>query len=370
MNATAEQIDREEAEISQAEIDARVDQLMRRTIERNIPGLADLPQTESELEVGVSPKELVFTRDTARLYHYTAMADEVYRVPILIVMSPVAKGYILDLAKGQSFVEYFLKNGHDVYMLDWRAPRPEQKHLSLKNYVCDLLGECVDQVIQDSGEPDVTLVGYCFGGLLSVCYTALNPEGPVKNLACFTTPINSDGMALHKSWVSSQNFDIDRLIDELGNIPSEIINASMQALRPFQRNANQLRLLNNVQNDEFVKAHMRFDRWAVDQIPLPGELARDWTNDFLIENRIVNNKLELGGERVDFANITVPFLHVAASFDHIVPEAASRDLIDLVKSEDKEEIVVRGGHVSLVAGGNAIYRLWPKLDAWISNRAE
>ena len=370
MNATAEQLANEQAEISQAEVDARVDQLIRRTIERNIPGLADLPQTESELEVGTSPKELVFTKETARLYHYEAMAEEVYRVPILFVMSPVAKGYILDLAKGQSFIEYFLKKGHDVYMLDWHAPRADQSQLGLADYVTDLVAECVDQVVQDSGEEDVTLVGYCFGGLLSICYAALNPDGPVKNLACFTTPVNSDGMELHQKWVRSQSFDIDLLIDELGNIPTELINASMQALRPLQRNAGQLSLLNNVQNDEFVKAHMRFERWAADQIPLPGALAKDWTNDFLNKNLLVKNQLILGGSIVDFSDIKIPFLHVAASFDHIIPEGASKDLINLVKSEDKEEIVVRGGHVSLVAGGNAMFRLWPKLDEWVSERAE
>ena len=370
MNANQAHLHPDAEEISQDEVDVRVDQLIRRTLQRNIPGLADLPQTESELEVGSSPKELVYTRETARLYHYIPMSDEVYRVPILIVMSPVAKGYILDLAKGQSFVEYFLRRGHDVYMLDWIAPRANQKHLGFANYVQDLVGDCVNKVVEDSGEPDVTLVGYCMGGILSACYTALNPDGPVKNLACFTTPINSDGMTLHKRWVTSSNFDIDRLVNELGNIPSELINASMQALRPLQRNAGHLNLLNNVDNDEFVKAHLRFDRWAVDQLALPGEFARDWTNDFLRDNLFVQNKLELGGERVDFGKISVPFLHVAASFDHIIPEAASKDLIGMVESEDKEEIVVRGGHVSLVAGGNAIYRLWPKLDEWASERAE
>lgn len=370
MNATAEQLANQQDEISQAEVDARVDQLVRRTIERNIPGLADLPQTESELEVGTSPKELVFTKETARLYHYESTVDEVYRVPILFVMSPVAKGYILDLARGQSFIEYFLNRGHDVYMLDWQAPRANQSQLTLANYVCDLVGECVDQVVEDSGEADVTMVGYCMGGLLSVCYAALNPDGPVKNLACFTTPINSDGMTLHQRWVRSESFDIDKLVDELGNIPTELINASMQALRPLQRNAGQLSLLNNVQNDEFVKAHMRFERWAADQIPLPGGLAKDWTNNFLKDNLLVKNELKLDGEVVDFGNIKMPFLHVAASFDHIIPEGASKDLINLVSSEDKEEIVVRGGHVSLVAGGNAMFRLWPKLDEWVSLRAE
>jgi polyhydroxyalkanoate synthase len=370
MNAKQAHLNDTGAEVPQSEIDSRVDQLIRRTLDRNIPGLANLPQTESELEVGSSPKDLVYTEETARLYHYTPMSDEVYRVPILIVMSPVAKGYILDLAKGQSFVEYFLRRGHDVYMLDWLAPRANQKHLRFSHYALELVGNCVDKVAADSGEPDITLVGYCMGGILSACYTALHPEGPVKNLACFTTPINSEGMTLHKRWVSSSNFDIDRLVNELGNIPSELINATMQALRPLQRNAGHLNLLNNVDNDEFVKAHLRFDRWAVDQLALPGEFARDWTNDFLRDNLFVQNKLELAGERVDFGNITVPFLHVVASFDHIIPEAASKDLINMVSSEDKEEIVVRGGHVSLVAGGNAMYRLWPKLDAWASERAE
>jgi polyhydroxyalkanoate synthase len=370
MNANQAHLQNSAEKISQGELDLRVDKLIRRTIDRNIPGIADLPHTESELEVGCSPKELVFNRETARLYHYTPMSDEVYRVPILLVMSPVAKGYIMDLAKGQSFVEYFLRRGHDVYMVDWLAPRANQKHLSFANYVQELVGDCVDKVIEDSGEPDITLIGYCMGGILSACYAALNPDGPVKNLACFTTPINSDGMILHKRWVSSPSFDIDRLIDELGNIPTELINSSMQALRPLQRNAGHLNLLNNIENDEFVKAHLRFDRWAVDQLAMPGEFARDWTNDFLKNNLFVKNELVLNDERVDFSKITVPFLHVAASFDHIIPEAASKDLVGLVSSKDKDEIVVRGGHVSLVAGGNAMYRLWPKLDEWVSERAE
>ena len=357
-------------EISPTELDSRVERIVQRTIERNIPGLAYLPQTESELEVGSSAKELVYIRETARLYHYDALVDEVYRVPILIVMSPVAKGYIMDLARGQSFVEHLLKQGHDVYMLDWLAPRMDQKRLDMAAYVCDLVGECVDQVVADSGEPELTLLGYCMGGLLSVCYAALNSDGRIKNLACFTTPVNGDGMVLHKRWVSSDNFDIDRLIEEFGNIPGEIINASIQALRPLQRNANKMRLLNNIDDDKFVKTHLRFDRWAVDQLSLPGALARDYSNDFLKNNLFVTNKLELRGKRVDFGNIKVPFLHVAASFDHIVPEAASRDLIGLVGSEEKQEIIVRGGHVSLVAGGNAIYRLWPQFDQWASERAE
>ena len=47
----------------------------------------------------------------------------------------------------------------------------------------------------------------------------------------------------------------------------------------------------------------------------------------------------------------------------------SAPLIDLVGSRDKEAVVMKGGHVSLVAGGNAIKRLWPKLDTWLGVRS-
>lgn len=348
-------------------LEEQIGRAFERAIQRNIPGLS-LPQTESDLDVGPTPKELIYSNETARVYHYHALQDEIYRVPVLLVMSPVAKGYILDLAKGQSLVEYLLLQGHDVYMLDWSAPRSEQSRLGLADYVIDLLGGSIAAVVRDCGEPDVTLIGYCMGGMLSCMYAALHPGGAVKNLACFTTPVNGDGMELYKKWMSARSFDIDRLVRELGNIPGDFINGSIQALRPLQRSANQMRLLNNVENDAFVKAHLRFDRWAVDQLAVPGELARDMARDFILENHLVNNRLALRGRVVDFARIEIPFLHVAALYDHIVPAAASRDLIEIVGSADKQEIVMKGGHVSLVAGGNAVFRLWPQLDAWLALR--
>ncbi len=356
------------AKPAQNDFDANVGRIIERAISRNIPGLTS-PLRESELDVGPTPKELVYSNETARLFHYTPLLDEIYRVPLLIVMSPVAKGYILDLAHGQSLVEYLMLQGHDVYMIDWAGPRREQSGLGLAEYVIDMVGGCVDAVIEDSGVDEVTLVGYCMGGMLSAMYTSLNPDGPVKNLACFTTPVNSDGMELHKKWMTSPSFDIDRIVNALGNIPGDFINQSIQALRPLQRSANQLKLLNNVQDDAFVKAHLRFDRWAVDQLPIPGKLASSLAKDFILGNKMVNNELELRGKRADFSSIRVPFLHVAALYDHIVPSAASKDFINMVSSTDKQEIVMKGGHVSLVAGGNAIFRLWPQLDSWLSARA-
>ena len=64
-----------------------------------------------------------------------------------------------------------------------------------------------------------------------------------------------DAAGVERTIISEVPFDIDRLVKELGNIPGDFINQSLQALRPLQRSANKMRLLNNVQDDAFVKAH-------------------------------------------------------------------------------------------------------------------
>ena len=357
-----------EPAIPQAEIDRQVQRAVERTLARNIPGLR-LPAQELDIEVGQTPKELVYASDTLRLYRYLPMLAEIYRVPVLIIMSPVSKGYILDLAAGQSFVEYLVLQGYDVYMIDWVAPRREHAALGIEAFVCEMINDAMERVAADCGESDLTVIGYCLGGLLACLHAALYPRSGLKNLVCFTTPVNAEGMTLYKQWVTSKAFDVDRLVTELGVIPGEMINASIQALRPLQRRANQLQLLNNVGNDAFVKANLRFDRWAADQLPLPGLFTQEFVRDFLRGNQIIHGNFHVGDKAIDIGKIRVPFLHVAAEYDHIVPTAASRDLIGLVGSKDKQEIIIKGGHVSLVAGGNAVYRLWPQLDRWLSTRS-
>jgi polyhydroxyalkanoate synthase len=65
----------------------------------------------------------------------------------------------------------------------------------------------------------------------------------------------------------------------------------------------------------------------------------------------------------------VPLLHVLAQYDHLVSPECGKPLVERVSSEDKEEVILPGGHVSLVAGANAIKRMWPKLDQWLERRS-
>lgn len=350
-----------------ASISERVQSEVQRAIQRSIKGVEYFSSSGPTL--GETPKDVLYSRGTMNLYHYRPMSDEVYRVPVLIVMATTNRGYILDLVPGQSFIEFLLKRGFDVYMLDWTAPKPEEKSLRMEDYVLDFIPESIRRVQQDSGEKDVSVIGYCFGGVLSLLYGSIFNDGPMKNLICFTTPIDFREMKLFSNFADRRYFDVDRLIDSTGNMPPELILQSFDMLRPAARVVGQIQLWDNIWNDEFVKSYRMFDRWATDTLPLAGEYFRAITKDLMWDNKLYNDTMTVGGRPAKLADIKVPILHAVAEHDHIVPYDAAKHLITKIGSEEKEEVMLKGGHVSLVAGANAIKRLWPKLDSWLGKRS-
>ena len=340
---------------------------VQRAVQRGLKGIELLGAAPPV--VGRTPKTVLHRRGTLELVHYHAMASEVYRVPLLIVMAPTNKGYILDLAPGQSLIEFLLRSGYDVYMIDWNAPGDDERDLKIDNYVLDFIPDCIRRVQQDSGEQDLTLIGYCAGGMLSTLYAALHDNGPLKNLVCFTTPIDFSKMELFRSMSDAKHFDVDKFVDSVGNVPADVVTAGFDALRPASRLAGQIRLWDNLWNDQFVKGFRMMERWGNETLPLPGGYFRQTTKELLQKNALYEGTLKIGGRLVDLSRVTVPLLHVVAQYDHIVPPACAAPLVQRVGSRDKEEVILPGGHVSIAAGANAVKRMWPALDSWLQGRS-
>src|SRR5436305_261575 len=96
----------------------------------------------SKPKVGATPKETVWERDRAQLWRY--QSDSVrYGPPILIVHSLVSRSYILDLRPGNSAVEYLVKAGFDVFMLDWGVPDERDANNDFATYVDEYVPRAV-----------------------------------------------------------------------------------------------------------------------------------------------------------------------------------------------------------------------------------
>ncbi len=336
--------------------------------------------------LGATPKDTIHAQGTLKLHHFRPQCDSVYRVPVLIVTSLVNQPYILDLVPGQSMVEYLLKQGFDVYMIEWGRPRREHQHLTLEDHVLDRLPACVEQVLAHSGQRELSIIGYCIGGLLAALWAALEggrdgrdrparPGSPrrggapvLKNLVCMATPVNAEGLESLKAWMG-EDFDEEALLAQHGNVPAEWVQNALRALRPFGKMAGAMNLLNQADQDEVVRSNLRMGKWETDNIPFPGGVFRQMVRDFLRGNRLVQGQWTIGEQVADLSRIRAPFLHLLAREDHITPYASSRDLVRLVGSADKQELIIKGGHVGLVAGRGAELRMWPALNAWLAPRS-
>ena len=146
---------------------------------------AEFEALEAEMvrETATTPKELLYARGTMRLYHYLPQTEDVYRVPVLIIMSLVSKPYVFDLAPGQSLVEFLVRAGFDVYLADWGTPRSEHHGVTFDDYVGTWIPDFIAEVQRHSGEREVSLLGYCLGGTLAAIYTAARPEHVERGLS-------------------------------------------------------------------------------------------------------------------------------------------------------------------------------------------
>ena len=348
-----------------------LDNPVQRALERmGLPGVDFAGLTGT---LGATPKDTIYAQGTLKLHHYRPLCDEVYRVPVLIVTSLVNQPYILDLVPGQSMVEFLLKQGFDVYLIEWGRPRKEHRDLTLEDHVLDRLPACVAQVLKHSGQRELSMIGYCIGGLLAVLWAALQSQNTeqkavLKNLVCMATPVNSDGLVSLKAWMG-EDFDEEALLAEHGNVPAEWVQNALRALRPLGKLAGAMNLLNQAHQEDVVRSNLRMGKWETDNIPFPGGVFRQMVNDFLRHNRLMQGNWQIGQQQVDLGAIRVPFLHLLAKEDHITPYASSHDLVERVGSKDKQELVLKGGHVGLVAGRGAELRMWPALEAWLAPRS-
>ncbi len=141
-------------------------------------------------------------------------------------------------------------------------------------------------------------------------------------------------------------------------------------LRPFGKVSGEMNLLNNLENEGFVRSNLRFSKWESDNLPFAGGAFRQLVVDFLRGNKLVRGEWVLGEDKlIELGRIRVPFLHLLAAYDHITPHASSKDLLQMIGSTDKQEVVLKGGHVGLVAGRGALGQMWPALVDWLGERS-
>jgi polyhydroxyalkanoate synthase len=319
--------------------------------------------------LGQTPKDLVWSRGHAQLWRYRS--DRVtLRPPLLLVFSLVTRSYVLDLQRGNSFVEHLQSAGFDVFLLDWVQADERMAQERLEDYADDYLPEAVRRTAQAAGTDTVNLFGYCYGGVLSLLYAAHHPDAPLRSLTVMATPVDFSQWGLWRSMAEDGRLPLDAVLDEDGNVPASTIRQGFRLLKPTGEVRQYATLLDNVWNDQYVEAYQAMTGWSNDHVPFPGAAARQTLEMLVRDNGFVCDRVVLDGDPVRLSDIRVPVLNVLAERDHIVPEPVAAPLPELVGSEDAEELRLDAGHVGLVVGRTAARVTIPRIIEFLKKRSE
>jgi polyhydroxyalkanoate synthase subunit PhaC len=323
-----------------------------------------------ETRVGTTPAEVVLTEGSHRLLHYRRETPALYSEPVLFCYALVNRAYILDLQPEKSVVQQYLKQGFDVYLIDWGVPSDADRGLTLEHYVCGFLQRAVEWIRERQASDRVHLLGYCMGGTMTTLLTALRPE-LVRSLTLLAAPIDFHGHdALLNLGTNPRYFDADAVVDAYGNCPAWFLQACFLFMNPVANLIEKnLSFYEQMDDPRSMTNHFALESWVNDGIPVAGETFREFVKSLYQRNLLVKGELSLGGRRVDLARITCPLLLLTAKNDHLVTPASTEGIRPHVTTTDIESMDIGAGHVGLVVSSRAHKSFWPAATRWLGDRS-
>lgn len=164
---------------------------------RPIPSQVDDNAFKVGENLAVSPGSVVLRTEMFELIQYRAQTEKVHERPVLIVPSIVNKFYIFDIAPGRSIIEYYVKNGHTVFMLAWRNPQKRHDRWGMSDYQ-DSIDAAIDATAAITGSKDVNLWAVCGAGPVAVSmagYYAARKTRKINSLLLVVSPLDTKAMA-------------------------------------------------------------------------------------------------------------------------------------------------------------------------------
>jgi polyhydroxyalkanoate synthase subunit PhaC len=120
--------------------------------------------------------------------------------------------------------------------------------------------------------------------------------------------------------------------------------------------------------------HVRIERWALDEVALPGKLVNHIVQWLYRENRLCQGTLSVCNTTVGPAKVRNPLLAIVNTTDEIGPLVSVAPFIDQMSTKDVQiiscpnEVGVGLQHLGMLAGRQAYVHVWPQIISWVKAR--
>lgn len=362
-----------------------------RRVIRLLDGISVLLDGSTRKQMGSAARETIFQQWKLSVEHilpqksdHDALGDDhvvdlsgTFPVPIVLIPPLMVRPYVYDLRPTHSFVRYLRDRGFKVYVVDFGVPDEHDESLTLEHYVYTFLPAAIDAVLRHSGSDQVSLVGYCMGGIFSLLYTAgfhrsvsgQDHDAPVRNIVTIGAPINFDKAGVMSLAAKFGSGFVDRMMDQLGNVPSFGAELGFKVMSGPKAITKWVSLAQHLYDEEYVRGFDAVNTWVNDLLPYPRDAFKQMVKDVVGSNKLLKKELTLGGRKIDLAVIDAPLLALAGRADNIATLGSTRAVLATVGSKDKTFVEVSGGHVGVVAGSTAPQEVWERTADWLAPRS-
>ncbi len=304
-----------------------------------------------------------------RRYRRPEGVEVSHAVPVLIIPPLMVKPDIYDLRPGHSFVGFMLDRGFDVFLVDFGRPDETDREFRLEDYLLKPINTSVEKMREVTGSRQVSIFGYCMGGVFATCYAALERTDAVRNVAMLGAPIDFSKLEFYHALMQYADGPLLGIASTFGYFPAFLSQALFQATQPYKTLTRPLNLIWNLWDDDYLESYEAMNKWMNDFLHYPEAAFRQFATDFVRDNKLVKNELTMFDRNVDLGAITASYLVLASPDDHFGTPAAARAVIDAIATDDKTFMLVRGGHLGAMAGSRAPAN-WDLVADWLVERSE
>jgi polyhydroxyalkanoate synthase len=280
----------------------------------------------------------------------------------------MVKPDIYDLRPGHSFVAYLLDQGFDVFLVDFGRPQREDRDFRLEDYLLHPINSSVEKMREVTGSRQVSVFGYCMGGIFAAIYAALEKTDAVRNVVALGAPYDFAKLEEYHALIQLVDKPLVTIAETFGYFPAVLSQTLFQLTQPVKTATRPFSLVWNLWDEDYLESYEAMNKWMSDFLHYPEAAFKQFAIDVVRDNKLIVSELEMFGRRVDLANIRAAYLVIASPDDHFGTPASSRPILDAISSTDKGFRLVRGGHLGAMAGSKAPAN-WELAAEWLAERS-
>ena len=321
---------------------------------------------------GFDPREsayrLVGSGPFWRLRDYADAASD-SSLALLIVAAPIKRPYVWDLTPSASAIRYCLSQRWRVYLLEWIASgHPKSNGL---DECVRAISECVSMVSAKNRGAKPFLIGHSLGGTLATIFGTSEPEN-IQGLVLLSAPLcfQPEEYQFRDALVSL----IPPNMSDAEPCPGSLLSYMSALASPDTFVWSRLKdAVLSATDGRAMEIHALVERWALDEVPLPGRLVHQIIEWLYRENRLCRELLRIGERLVGPSRLSAPTLAIVNAEDAVAPLASVKPFTEVMPTSDVRiieypgEVGVSLQHLAVLIGRDARARVWPKIALWINS---